>query len=263
VIVVSASVPSNLPNQIDLAAKGVAVYVGRMEPHDYLWFASTDANLWAAILPLLHNIALTFSLAQRSRVLSATVPCYEEDLASVDLYAVPAEASGLSRASFTQNAVDEKTLRTDTGLKLNTPALSRRVTLAPSVTVGSDDAPGFAVAVFSRNGAVPPRRTRLGKKGAAVRWYWESDPVKDARATRPTEPWTPDHPVNPLDLLSQPNLYEPVALPPHLLYRRVTLHGDYRVLARWSGRTRHIHVPVRVLNWMNLNVTPIAYRDDP
>lgn len=259
-IVVSASVLNNLPSHIDLAAKGVAVYVGRMEPHDYLWFASTDANLWAAILPLLHNIALTFSLAQRSRVLSGTVPSYQEDLASVDLYAVPAEAPGLSRVSFTQNAVDERTLRTDTGVKLNTPALSRRVTLAPSSPMGTDDAPGFAVAVFSRSGIVPPARTRLGKKGAAVRWYWE--PVKDARATRPIEPWTPDHPVNPLDLLSQPNLYEPVALPPHLLYRRATLHGDYRVLARWSRSTRQIHVPVRVLNWMNLNVTPIAYRDD-
>jgi CRISPR type I-D-associated protein Csc1 len=254
-----ASVPYNLPNHIDLAAKGVGVYVGKMEPHDYLWFASTDANLWAAILPLLHNIALTFSLSQRSRVLSGTVPCYQEDLASVDLYAVPAEALGLSRASFTQNAVDEKTLRTDTGVKLNTPALSRRVTLAPSATVGSDDAPGFAVAVFSRNGAVPPARTRLGKKGAAVRWYWET--VKDARATRPSEPWTPDHPVNPLDLLSQPKSYEPVALPPHLLYRRATLHGDYRVLARSGGSTRQVHVPVRVLNWMNLNVTPVAQHD--
>lgn len=259
-IVVSTSVSNNLPNHIDLTAKGVAVYVGRMEPHDYLWFASTDANLWAAILPLLHNVALTFSLAQRSRVLSGTVPYYQEDLASVDLYAVPAEASGLSRASFTQNAVDERTLRTDLGVKLNTPALSRRVTLAPSATAASDDAPGFAVAVFSRNGAIPPRRTRLGKKGAAVRWYWQ--PVEDAKATRPTEPWTPDHPVNPLDLLSQPSLYEPVAMPPHLLYRRATISGDYRVLAHWNGRPHQIHVPVRVLRWMSLNVAPIAYRDD-
>jgi CRISPR-associated protein Csc1 len=260
VSVVSSSTPSNLPDQVDLAANGIRVYVGKMEPHDYLWFASTDANLWAAILPLLHNIALTFSLSQRSRVLSRTVPCYQEDLASVDLYAVPAEAPGLSRASFTQNAVDEKTLRTDTGVKLNTPALSRRVTLAPSPSVGSDDAPGFGVAVFSQNGAVPPARTRLGKKGAAVRWYWEA--VKDARAVRPREPWIPDHPVNPLDLLSQPSSYEPVALPPHLLYRRATLHGDYRVLARWIGGTRQVHVPVRVLNWMNLHVTPVAERDD-
>jgi hypothetical protein len=257
---VSASVPNNLPDHIDLAASDVRVYVGKMEPHDYLWFASTDANLWAAILPLLHNIALTFSLSQRSRALSGTVPSYQEDLASVDLYALPAEAPGLSRATFTQNAVDERTLRTDTGVKLNTPALSRRVTLAPSAIVGSDDAPAFAVAAFSRNGVVPPARTRLGKKGAAMRWYWE--PVKDARASRPAEPWTPDHPVNPLDLLSQPESYEPVALPPHLLYRRATLNGDYRVVARWSGNTRQIHVPVRVLNWMNLNVTPVADRDD-
>ena len=259
--VVSASVSNNLPDHIDLAAKGVGVYVGKMEPHDYLWFASTDANLWAAILPLLHNIALTFSLSQRSRILSGTVPRYQDDLASVDLYAIPAEALGLSRASFTQNAVDEKTLRTDTGVKLNTPSLSRRVTFSPSAIAGSDNAPGFAVAVFSRNGAVPPARTRLGKKGAAVRWYWEA--VMDAQAMRPVEPWTPDHPVNPLDLLSQPNSYEPVALPPHLLYRRATLNGDYRVFARWSGSTRQLHVPVRVLSWMNFNVTPIADRVAP
>ena len=53
----------------------------------------------------------------------------------------------------------------------------------------------------------------------------------------------PTHPLNPLDIGGELIAYDPVILPPHMLFRTAEIAEDWFV---FSGRHR-VHVPGRVM----------------
>jgi CRISPR-associated protein Csc1 len=220
----------------------VRLFAGWGMPHDYLWFSSTESAQVSTTFAILHGYALTLSLSQRSWACAPPNPDYERDLAPCSYYAVPAAWTDARRVRITQNAIDDRTHRTDSG-RGNTPSLSYRVCVAPDPHALRLEA-GFRVFVFAFGlEGPPPGVTRLGKKGCAMRWRWTE--VADPLARLAAAPLRPSHPVNPLDLSHDDGAisYQPVALPPHLLYQLAELKDEPVV----QFDREIVHVPARVL----------------
>ncbi len=238
-----------MPKPIPLKDCGIRLFACRLYNHDYLWFSSFEISKLSATLPVLHNYALSYSLADFSYgVYLGSKPNYTEDLKRFRLYATPGLCETSSRSRITYNAVDSKALITDTkkarkGLRgINTPDLGRRVYVNPQweETAGRGRK-GFLCYVFTFDGSVPKGLTRLGKKGTAFRVRWEE--IESPMALFKEDATRPSHPVNPLDISGNVIAYDPIMLPPHMLFRTAEITQDWFV---FSGRHR-VHVPGRVL----------------
>jgi CRISPR-associated protein Csc1 len=239
---------SAVAQAIRLFERGVRVFAGRLYNHDYLWFSSHEISKVSTTQPYLHNYALCYALAQRShRLCVGSTPKYVEDteaeFSAMPLYATPAQASNVQRTSITFNALDDLTQTTGDSGAMNTPNLGKRVYLNLLWERLDAERPklGYEFYVFTFDGYRLPGAFRLGKKGAPVRVRWEELPNALAlfrdRVERPT------HVVNPLDISGRVVSYDPVALPPHLLLRTVTIEQDWFV---FNGR-HAVQVPKRVL----------------
>jgi CRISPR-associated protein Csc1 len=232
---------------LDLTAQGIRLFAGRLYNHDYLWFSSFEISKTAATLPLIHNYALSYALSGYSYgVYYGNTPRYAEDLRDMPAYATPARPEGsVTRTRFTQNAINSRTLRTDDAPRgSNSPALGWRLVLDPVWRVASDTGgpAGFAFYLFGRSVFRPPAVVRLGKKGCPVRLQWEE--LAPAVAVFISEPVRPTHAVNPLDVQGSIVSYEPLAIPPHLVFRVAELSNDWFV---FSGAHR-VHVPRRLIS---------------
>lgn len=218
---------------IDLEKAGFYLLEGLLYNHDYLWFSSTEIAKVSSAWPVIHNYALSYSLSQYSYGLSrGSFPNYEEDLASMPLYTTPALSSVVTRTAITLNAIDDLTLRTDTGGKINTPNLGKRIVIDPYLELpreGHRLEGGYLFFCFIRGGYRPPAVTRLGKKGCPVRIYWKR--FESPRAFFQEESIVPVHAVNPLDVSGEVVSYEPIILPPHMLFRRAEIRGDWFIKA--------------------------------
>jgi len=232
---------------ISLRDHGVRLFVGRVFNHDYLWFSATEISKRSETIPVLHNYALTYALGDFSYWQGPPTPRYESDLDQIPLYALPAASDAATRTRLTYNAVNSRTLRTDDKpANVNAPDLGQRTYLDP--VLDTQPGKGFTVYVFTFDEANPKSLFRLGKKGAALRAHWIE--VDQPRAVMRDAPVEPTHPVNPLDVSGEILTYEPVMMPPHLLLRRTQIRDDWFVFAELD-RTRHrIHVPRRVLAWL-------------
>lgn len=216
---------------IFLQDHGVRVFSGRLSNHDYVWFSSNEFSKVSLTAPILHNYALSYALSGYSYGLYwGSVPRYVYDLQQMNVYANPAASQSARRTRFTYNAMDDLTMRTDTGGKQNTPDLGYKVCLDPLPAVGPARSEYYKVFAFSVGGMQLPGVIRLGKKGAAVRIDWTE--ITDAKACYTAEPITPSHPVNPLDITGEVLEYEPVSIPPHLLFRQVKIAGDWYIFNR-------------------------------
>lgn len=214
---------------VNLEEAGYSLLEGRLYNHDYLWFSSMEIAKVSSTWPVIHNYALSYALAQYSYGLSkGSYPHYEEDLASMPLYTTPAICSAVTRTVITLNAVDDLTLRTDTGGKINTPNLGKRVVVDPYFELpreGHRLEGGYNFFCFVRGEYRPPSVTRLGKKGCPVRIYWRQ--IESPHAFFLEETIVPAHPVNPLDISGEVLSYEPIVLPPHMLFRRAEIRRDW------------------------------------
>ena len=233
---------------IRLNERGVRVFAGRLYNHDYLWFSSNEISKVSTTLPILHNYALCYALSQRSyRTFVGSTPKYAEDaegeFGAMPLYATPAFASQVQRTTITFNAVDALTLTTGDSKTINTPNMGKRVYLNLLWELRDAEKPqlGYEFYVFTFDDYRLPRVFRLGKKGSPVRVRWEE--LSNAVAVFRDQSQRPSHVVNPLDVNGKVVSYEPIAIPPHLLLRNVTLEQDWFVC---SGR-HAVHVPKRVL----------------
>jgi CRISPR-associated protein Csc1 len=235
-----------MSDRLDLNAHGIRLYAGRLYNHDYLWFSSFEISKTAATLPLIHNYALTYALSGYSYgVYFGNTPRYAEDLGQMPAYATPARPRGaVSRTRFTQNAVNSRTLRTDDAPRgSNSPSLGWRLVIDPvwHDDPAAADAVGFAFYLFGREGYCPPAVVRLGKKGCPIRLEWnEIAPVVATFTARPTRP---THAVNPLDIQGRILSYDPLPIPPHLVFRVAEIRDDWFV---FSGE-HVIHVPRRFI----------------
>jgi hypothetical protein len=80
---------------------------------------------------------------------------------------------------------------------------------------------------------------RLGKKGCPVRLEWEE--ITPAVAVLFDKSVRPSHAVNPLDIQGEILSYEPLPIPPHLIFRVAEIRNDWFV---FSGEHR-VHLPRR------------------
>jgi CRISPR-associated protein Csc1 len=234
-----------MSDRLDLNAEGIRLYAGRFYNHDYLWFSSFEISKTAATLPLIHNYALSYALTGYSYgVYYGSTPRYDEDLRAMPAYATPARPGGsVARTRFTQNAVNSRTLRTDDAPRgSNSPSLGWRLVLDPVWSSAGDTGgqPGFSFYLFGRDSFRPPAVVRLGKKSCPVRLHWEE--IGPAVAVFTSEPIRPTHAVNPLDVQGAIVSYEPLAIPPHLVFRVAEVSNDWFV---FSGEHR-VHVPRRL-----------------
>nr|MBC7245033.1 type I-D CRISPR-associated protein Cas5/Csc1 [Chloroflexota bacterium] len=231
---------------IRLQEHGIRLFVCRLYNHDYLWFSSYEISKLSVAWPIIHNYALTYSLGDFSYGISTeTAPQYEENLAHIPLYATPAVATQWSRTRITYNAVNARSLRTDDAPRgINSPDLGWRHYIDP-VFAGGDALKsnlGFSCYLFTFDGSRPKGVTRLGKKGAAMRIHWEE--IHNPLALFKDEPIRPTHPVNPLDISGNAEVYDPVRIPPHLILRTAAIRDDWFVFAGFH----RVHVPKRVLD---------------
>jgi len=238
---------------IRLNDSGVRLFAGRLYNHDYLWFSSNEISKVSTTVPILHNYALCYALAQRShRIAVGSTPKYavdaENEFGSMPLYATPAQATNVERTTITFNAVDALTLTTGDSKGMNTPNLGKRVYLNLQWETLDMERPklGYEFYVFTFDGYRLPTAFRLGKKGAPVRVRWNE--LLNAVAVFRDQPERPTHVVNPLDVSGNITRYEPVAIPPHLLMRSVTVEHDWCV---FNG-PHVVHVPRRVLARLNI-----------
>lgn len=235
-----------MSQRLDLNAQGLRLYAGCLYNHDFLWFSSFEISKTAATFPLIHNYALSYAVCGYSYgTYDGSTPRYNDDLfPAMRAYATPASPSGsVSRTRFTQNAINSRTLRTDDAPRsINSPALGWRLVLNPVWnTAGNDaEAAGFRFYLFARAEFRPPAVVRLGKKGCPVRFKWSE--IAPAVATFTEREVRPTHAVNPLDIEGEIVSYEPLPIPPHLIFRVAEIRNDWFV---FSGNHR-IHVPIRV-----------------
>lgn len=230
---------------LDLGARDVRLYAGRLYNHDYLWFSSLEISKIAATLPIIHNYALSYAISGYSYgIYVGSRPRYASDLDTMPAYATPARPRGrVSRTRLTQNAVNSRTLRTDDAPRgANSPDLGWRLVLDPVWRDHPADSGsvGFDFYLFARPSFAPPAVIRLGKKGCPVRLEWEEIEAPVARLVEDTV--QPTHAVNPLDVQGEIAAYEPVPIPPHLVLRVAEIRKDWFVFA---GEHR-VHVPRRL-----------------
>jgi len=235
--------------RLDLNAQGIRLYAGRLYNHDYLWFSSFEISKTAATLPLIHNYALSYAISGYSYgVYVGNTPRYDEDLNAMPAYATPARQQGsMASTRFTQNAVNSRTLRT--GEKkifahlrnINTPEIGWRLVLDPvwRSTAGDSTISGFTFYLFARDSFRPSAVIRLGKKGCPLRLEWEE--ITPAVAVLTGTPVHPTHAVNPLDVQGEIMSYDPLPIPPHLIFRLAEIRNDWFVFSR----EHRVHVPRR------------------
>ncbi len=239
-----------MPEPIALNKRGIHLFCGRLYNHDYLWFSANEISGVSMASPALHNYALCYALWDHFyAAYVGSTPNYQEDLASMSLYATPGEAVEAERTRITYNAMDDRTMRTDTGPDVNTPKLGSRVFLNPIYEDKYIPNPsqGYIFYAFTRNEVSPPGVTRLGKKRSPVRIRWD-ELIKPL--ARLEEQARPTHPVNPLDIGPDARIdrYEPIIIPPHLLLRNATIANDWFII-----RGHHcIQLPQRVRNWLEV-----------
>lgn len=226
---------------IALNERGIRLYRCRLETHDYLWFASYDVAGISSTEAVVHNYALSYALNRFERgIVYQRVPTYEEDLAEMSIYPVPAHSVGAGKTMLTFNAVNTKTQQTqDPAYKAkNTPMLGKR----SCVDLGTK----FSFYAFTRGGARLPRVIRLGKKRVPCRLTAEE--IKAPRANFSPEWFRPTHLVNPLDVSGKVVTYSVVSIAPFLLLRDPTIKDDWLVRAGVDV----VHVPKRVFKWAEL-----------
>jgi CRISPR-associated protein Csc1 len=233
---------------VRLHAHGIRVFHGRLYNHDYLWFSSNEISRVSTTQPILHNYALCYGLSQRSyRTFVGSIPKYaqepEGEFGAMPLYATPAHATNVERTTITFNALDSLTLTTGDSKEVNTPNFGKRVYLNLIWEPATIERPssGYQFYVFTFNDYRLPGVFRLGKKGCPVRVWWKELP--NAVAQFSDEPRQPTHIINPLDVSGKLESYDPVAIPPHLLFQTATLTDDWFV----SSGQHIVHVPKRVL----------------
>ena len=235
-----------MSSAISLKEKGIRVFACRFYNHDYLWFSSYEISKISSTIPVIHNYALTYSFGDYSYgVFKGSVPRYKEDLARIPLYATPALANYWSRTRITYNAVNSHSLRTDDAPRgINSPDLGWRNYLDPVYPGGGHNAQqtGFICYLFTFDGRIPKGVTRLGKKGTAMRVCWQE--IENPVAVFRKEPIQPTHPINPLDISGEIVFYEPVSIPPHMLFKTAEVKNDWFIFA---GPHR-IHIPNQVIN---------------
>lgn len=232
-----------MADSINLAEYGIRLFYCRLFNHDYLWFSSFEVSKVSTTCPVIHNYALSYSLADFSYgIYRGSAPRYEEDLAGFPLYATPAYREGYEKSRFTYNAVNSLTLRTDDGPRgINSPGLGWRVYINPVWEKGAGTKDSFNCYIFTFDGSAPRGVARLGKKGAAVRVAQReiTEPVAAyfSRVMRPT------HPVNPLDIAGRVEKYDPVIIPPHMLFRTAEIKNDWFCVIK----EHRVHIPARVM----------------
>ena len=233
---------------IRLIDHGIRLFTGRLYNHDYLWFSSHEISKVSTTLPFVHNYALCYALSQRSYgVFMGSTPKYVEDpdgeFGSMDVYATPAFASNYDSTTITSNSLDDLSLTTGDSKSSNSPTLGKRV----YINLGWDgryvNRPqlGFQCYVYTFNNFCLPHVFRLGKKGTPVRARWEE--INCPIATFKSEGTRPTHVLNPLDVNGVVTSYDPVAIPPHLLFRTATVRGEWFVISD----VHRVQVPKRVL----------------
>ena len=149
-----------------------------------------------------------------------------------------------SRTRITYNAVNSHSLRTDDAPRgINSPDLGWRNYLDPVYPGGGHNAQqtGFICYLFTFDGRIPKGVTRLGKKGTAMRVCWQE--IENPVAVFQKEPIQPTHPINLLIFLAR-LFYEPVSIPPHMLFKTAEVKNDWFIFA---GPHR-IHIPNQVIN---------------
>lgn len=233
-----------MSERLDLNTQGIRLYAGRLYNHDYLWFSSLEISKTAATSPLVHSYALSYAISGYSYgVYVGNTPRYKEDLASMPAYATPARSlAPVSRTRFTQNAVNSRSLRTDDAPRgSNSPSLGWRLVLDPLWRSNGvpEPLPGFFFYLFAKAEFRPPSVVRLGKKGCPVRIEWEE--IVRAVATFVEGAVRASHAVNPLDMQGEVVSYDPVPIPPHLIFRVAEIRRDWFV---FSGEHR-VHLPRR------------------
>lgn len=236
-----------MSERLDLNAQGIRLYSGWLYNHDFLWFSSFEVSKTAATLPLIHNYALSYAVCGYSYgTYTGSTPRYAEDLDAMPAYATPARPQGsMLRTRFTQNSINSRTLRTDDAPRgSNSPALGWRLVVNPVWRSGSTDTevPGFGFYLFARAAFRPPAVVRLGKKGCPVRFEWHE--IAPAIAVLSGKPIRPSHAVNPLDVQGDIVSYEPLPIPPHLIFRVADVRNDWFVVSR----DQRVHIPRRVLS---------------
>ena len=233
---------------IALNQRGVRLFCGRLYNHDYLWFSANEISGVSMALPVIHNYALCYAFWNRfyAAYLGST-PNYQEDLANMSLYATPADSVEAERTRITYNAMDDRTMRTDTGPDVNTPKLGSRVYLNSIYEDRSLSNPsqGYIFYAFTRNEFSPPGVARLGKKRCPVRIRWDELVRPLARLEELAKP---THLLNPLDIGPDAIIdrYEPIIIPPHLLLRNAIVANDWFII---SGR-HCVQLPQRVRTWL-------------
>jgi len=212
------------------------LYKCRLEPHDFLFFASRDLAKIGITEKIVHNTALNYAVNYTSRVMSFfSQPDYNKDIEKFQIRVTPAHPlSTVPEIGFSYNAVNDLDMSTAPPYQLtkNYPTFGKYYKIDLGTIHMLKGKKNFEFTCFEffalSFGDLPPRRVvRLGKKdNCCVVRSEELLSVKVREASKQNIV-RPSHPINPLEFEGDfaLNSQFPIVLLPMPPYHLVTNCG--------------------------------------
>jgi CRISPR-associated protein Csc1 len=186
--------------------------------HDLMYFASRELGRMYISERYLHNYALTYALglASSSYHDAVQVPHYEEDLAPLNeagVYVTPAKPLCVETASHTFKLADTRYQVKMEQSSVNVPTFGRVREITPESQ--------FEAFIFSEQPLKLPTWIRLGK------WLSKAHvKYQELELTQGSGAFITHHPLNPLDVSLQPQLYDLINMPPVSLIENARFEGN-------------------------------------
>jgi len=201
------------------------LYICRLEPHDFLFFASRDLAKIGVTEKVIHSTALNYAINQVSRIISfSSQPEYDLDLQNFSIRVTPARPlSAVPEIAFSYNAVNDLDMSTEATGNYPTVGKYHKIDLGIIQMLRGRknfEFSSFEFFAFSFDDLPPRRIIRLGKKDSYCIVKSEELNYIKLRKAKEENPIEPSHLINPLEFEGKFADRFPISLlsiPPHLL----------------------------------------------
>jgi CRISPR type I-D-associated protein Csc1 len=206
------------------------IYLATLETHDFLFFVTRELKT-GVCERYVNNTALLYAInnfSETNRIVSGTMPHYEEDWNKFSVYATPAKIVNVKEPlKVSYNAVDEALAfkMEDVGTKRAIPKYGAYYKFPPKTEFR-----------FYTIGGKGPRVIRVGKKGCVCRASYQKLEVEKSKRGK----FKPSHPINPRHMPKDFVLIDgdEIPIPPIRIFDNVVAEGEHIIAS--DGNNRHV-----------------------
>jgi CRISPR-associated protein Csc1 len=227
------------------------LYKCRLEPHDFLFFASRDLAKIGITEKIIHSTALNYAVNYTSRVMSfSSRPDYGKDTEKFQIRTTPARPlNTVPEIGFSYNAINDLDVSTEAVGNYPTVGKYYKIDLgAIQMLKGKKnfEFTGFEFFMFSFNDLPPRRVIRLGKKDNYCMVKSEELSEIKIREAKRESPIEPSHPINPLEFegkFADHFSISLLSLPPYLLILNCRVDAGRYLEAKNKENKRYVVFP--------------------